>query len=100
MQCLRLSIGTLALLGVLTSYMGTQAQAVVQARIWRNPGPRGPPRPPVPGWTIQWFIAPSGGVTSARAVRLQPLEWFMVLFAGPRQPDRRPAAGKIWRGFL
>ena len=102
MYC-RLSIGTLALLGVLlTSYMGTQAQAVGQGRAYGGILGRADRLVLLfLGGLIQWFIAPSGGVTlGAGLFAFSPLEWLMVLFAVLGNLTAVQRAGKIWRGFL
>jgi len=102
MYC-RLSIGTLALLGVLlTSYMGTQAQAVGQGRAYGGILGRADRLVLLfLGGLIQWFVAPSGGVTlGAGLFAFSPLEWFMVLFAVLGNLTAVQRAGKIWRGFL
>src|SRR5438309_11012188 len=77
MYC-HLSIGTLALLGVLlTSYMGTQAQAVGQGRAYGGVLGRADRLVLLfVGGLIQWFVAPSGGVVPGAGVLMSgPLEW-------------------------
>jgi archaetidylinositol phosphate synthase len=102
MYC-RLSIGTLALLGVLlTSYMGTQAQAVGQGRAYGGILGRADRLVLLfLGGLIQGFVAPSGGVAlGAGLFAFSPLEWFMVLFAVLGNLTAVQRAVKIWRGFL
>jgi len=101
MYC-RLPIGTLALLGVLlTSYMGTQAQAVGQGRAYGGVLGRADRLVLLfVGGLIQWFVAPSGGVVAGAGVLMfGPLEWFMVLFAVLGNVTAVQRAVKIWRGF-
>jgi archaetidylinositol phosphate synthase len=101
MYC-RLSIGTLALLGVLlTSYMGTQAQAVGQGRAYGGILGRADRLVLLfMGGLIQVLVAPSGGVTfGAGLLAFSPLEWFMVLFAVLGNMTAVQRAVKIWRGF-
>ena len=101
MYC-HLSIGTLALLGVLlTSYMGTQAQAVGQGRAYGGILGRADRLVLLfLGGLIQWIVAPSGGVTvGLGAAVFGPLEWFMVLFAILGNVTAVQRALKIWRGF-
>jgi archaetidylinositol phosphate synthase len=101
MYC-RLSIGTLALLGVLlTSYMGTQAQAVGQGRAYGGILGRADRLVLLfLGGLIQWLVAPSGGVAlGAGLFAFSPLEWFMVLFAVLGNLTAVQRAVKIWRGF-
>ncbi len=101
MYC-RLSIGTLALLGVLlTSYMGTQAQAVGQGRAYGGILGRADRLVLLfLGGLIQWLVAPSGGVVlGAGLLAFSPMEWFMVLFAVLGNLTAVQRAVKIWRGF-
>jgi len=101
MYC-HLSIGTLALLGVLlTSYMGTQAQAVGQGRAYGGILGRADRLVLLfLGGLIQWIVAPSGGVmVGLGAAVFGPLEWFMVLFAILGNVTAVQRALKIWRGF-
>ena len=101
MYC-HLSIGTLALLGVLlTSYMGTQAQAVGQGRAYGGILGRADRLVLLfLGGLIQWIVAPSGGLTvGLGAAVFGPLEWFMVLFAVLGNVTAVQRALKIWRGF-
>ena len=98
----RLSVGTLALLGVLlTSYMGTQAQAVGQGRAYGGILGRADRLVLLfVGGLIQWIVAPSGGVQIGVGVlSFGPLEWFMVLFAALGNVTAVQRAVKIWRGF-
>src|SRR5438094_8897871 len=101
MYC-HLEVGTLALLGVLlTSYMGTQAQAVGQGRAYGGVLGRADRLVLLfLGGLIQWIVAPSGGVVVwAGAAVFGPLEWFMVLFAVLGNVTAVQRALKIWRGF-
>jgi len=98
----RLSVGTLALLGVLlTSYMGTQAQAVGQGRAYGGILGRADRLVLLfVGGLIQWIVAPSGGVQiGVGVISFGPLEWFMVLFAALGNVTAAQRAVKIWRGF-
>jgi archaetidylinositol phosphate synthase len=101
MYC-HLGVGTLALLGVLlTSYMGTQAQAVGQGRAYGGVLGRADRLVLLfLGGLIQWIVAPSGGVTVGVGIlTFGPLEWFMVLFAVLGNLTAVQRAVKIWRGF-
>ncbi len=101
MYC-HLGVGTLALLGVLlTSYMGTQAQAVGQGRAYGGVLGRADRLVLLfVGGLIQWIVAPSGGVAvGAGVLAFGPLEWFMVLFAVLGNVTAVQRAVKIWRGF-
>ncbi len=98
----RPSIGLLAIVGVmLTSYMGTQAQAVGQGR--RYAGILGRADRLVLlflGGFLQLLVAPGGGVVwGIDPVGFQPLEWFMVLFAVLGNLTAIQRAVGIWRGF-
>ncbi|TLZ46201.1 MAG: CDP-alcohol phosphatidyltransferase family protein [Methanobacteriota archaeon] len=98
----QLWIGLVALIGVmLTSYMGTQAQAVGQGR--RYAGILGRADRLVllvVGGVIQLIVAPAGGVAwGASSVAFQPLEWFMVVFAVLGNLTAIQRAFAIWRGF-
>ena len=98
----RLWVGTLALLGVLlTSYMGTQAQAVGQGR--RYAGLLGRADRLVLlflGGLVQLVAAPAGGIAWGIApIAFQPLEWFMVLFAVLGHGTAVQRAVATWRGF-
>lgn len=95
-------VGTLALLGVLlTSYMGTQAQAVGQGR--RYAGILGRADRLVLlfiGGLLQFLIAPGGGVLwGIGPLAFGPLEWFLVLFAVLGHATAVQRALGIWRGF-
>jgi archaetidylinositol phosphate synthase len=97
-----LRIGTLALLGVLlTSYMGTQAQAVGQGR--RYAGLLGRADRLVllfVGGLLQLLVAPAGKVVwGIPPVAFQPLEWFLVLFAVLGNLTAVQRAISTWRGF-
>ncbi len=95
-------VGTLALIGVLlTSYMGTQAQAVGQGR--RYAGLLGRADRLVllaVGAFVQLLVAPAGGVLwGIGAASFAPLEWIMVLFAVLANATAVQRAIGIWRGF-
>ncbi len=95
-------VGALAIIGVLlTSYMGTQAQAVGQGR--RYAGLLGRADRLVLlaiGGLVQLIIAPAGGVAwGVGAVSFGPLEWIMVLFAVLANATAIQRAIGIWRGF-
>ena len=97
-----LRIGTLALLGVLlTSYMGTQAQAVGQGR--RYAGLLGRADRLVLlflGALLQLLVSPAGKVVwGIPPVAFQPLEWFLVLFAVLGNLTAVQRAVSTWRGF-
>jgi len=97
-----LSIGTFAFLGVLlTSYMGTQAQAVGQGRAYGGILGRADRLVLLfLGGLLQWLVAPSGGLAlGADPFAFSPLEWFMVLFAALGNVTAVQRAVKIWRGF-
>src|SRR2546426_4813825 len=101
MYC-RLEVGTLALLGVLlTSYMGTQAQAVGQGRAYGGVLGRADRLVLLfLGGLIQLTVAPSGGVAfGIGALSFGPLEWFMVLFAILGNATAVQRAVKTWRGL-
>lgn len=98
----RLPIGTLALLGVLlTSYMGTQAQAVGQGR--RYAGLLGRADRLVLlflGGLVQLLVAPNAtAIWGLGPLAAQPLEWFMVLFAVLGHATALQRAWETWRGF-
>ena len=98
----RLWVGTLAIIGVLlTSYMGTQAQAVGQGR--RYAGLLGRADRLVLlaiGGLVQLLAAPSGNVHwGVGVVSFGPLEWIMVLFAVLANATAIQRAVGIWRGF-
>jgi archaetidylinositol phosphate synthase len=97
-----LSIGIFALIGVLlTSYMGTQAQALGQGR--RYAGFLGRADRLVLlflGGLLQLLTAPSGGIYWGLGVlRFQPLEWVMVLFGVLGNATAIQRAVAIWRGI-
>jgi len=101
MYC-RLGIGTLALLGVLlTSYMGTQAQAVGQGRAYGGILGRADRLVLLfLGGLIKLIVAPSGGVTFGVGIlNFGPVEWFMVLFAVLSNATAVQRGVKTWRGF-
>ena len=101
MYC-RLEVGTLALLGVLlTSYMGTQAQALGQGRAYGGILGRADRLVLLfLGGLIQLIVAPSAGVTfDVGVLTFGPLEWFMVLFAVLGNATAVQRAVGIWRGF-
>lgn len=93
-----LGVGTLALLGVLlTSYMGTQAQAVGQGR--RYAGLLGRADRLVLlflGGLVQLLVSPDGAVVWGP---FEPLEWFMVVFAVLGHATAIQRAIATWRGF-
>lgn len=93
-----LRIGTLALLGVLlTSYMGTQAQAVGQGR--RYGGLLGRADRLVLlflGGLVQLLVSPDSAVFWGP---FEPLEWFMVLFAVLGHATAVQRAWRTWRAF-
>ena len=98
----RLWVGTLAIIGVLlTSYMGTQAQAVGQGR--RYAGLLGRADRLVLlflGGLLQLIAAPAGGVLwGVGIVSFGPLEWILVLFAVLSNATAVQRAIGIWRGF-
>ena len=97
-----LSIGTLALLGVLlTSYMGTQAQAVGQGRAYGGILGRADRLVLLfVGGVIQLLVAPAGAIQiGVGPLALGPLEWFLVLFAVLGHTTAIQRAWRIWRGF-
>jgi len=101
MYC-HLEVGTLALLGVLlTSYMGTQAQAVGQGRAYGGVLGRADRLVLLfLGGLIQLINAPSGGATwGVGVLTFGPLEWFMVLFAVLGNATAVQRAVGIWRGL-
>ena len=100
MYC-HLGVGTLALLGVLlTSYMGTQAQAVGQGRAYGGILGRADRLVLLfLGGLIQLIVAPSGGVTfGVGTVQFGPIEWFMLLFAVLGNATAVQRAVGVWRG--
>ena len=97
-----LGVGTLALIGVLlTSYMGTQAQAVGQGR--RYAGILGRADRLVllgVGGLVQLVAAPSGNASwGVGSASFGPLGWIMVLFAVLGNATAIQRALGIWRGF-
>ncbi len=101
MYC-HLEVGTLALRGVLlTSYMGTQAQAVGQGRAYGGVLGRADRLVLLfLGGLIQLIVAPSGGVTfGAGPLTFGPLEWFLVLFAVLGNATAIQRGVNTWRGF-
>lgn len=98
----QLWVGTLALLGVLlTSYMGTQAQAVGQGR--RYAGILGRADRLVLlflGGLVQLLVSPAGNVAWGYGpILFEPLEWFMVLFAVLGHGTAVQRVLGVWRGF-
>ncbi len=95
-------VGALAIIGVLlTSYMGTQAQAVGQGR--RYAGLLGRADRLVLlalGAFVQLLVAPSGAVAwGVGALTLGPLGWIMALFAVLANATAVQRAIGIWQGF-
>lgn len=95
-------VGTLALLGVLlTSYMGTQAQAVGQGR--RYAGILGRADRLVLlflGGFLQLLVSPGGGVEwGAPPLLFDPMGWFMLAFAVLGHGTAIQRAVAVWRGF-
>ncbi len=95
-------IGALAIIGVLlTSYMGTQAQAVGQGR--RYAGLLGRADRLVLlviGAFVQLLVAPSGNaVWGVGGASFGPLGWILVLFAILANLTAVQRAVGIWRGF-
>jgi archaetidylinositol phosphate synthase len=98
----RLWVGALAIIGVLlTSYMGTQAQAVGQGRAYGGLLGRADRLVLLfLGGLLQLIVAPSGGVLwGVGPVSFAPLEWFMLLFAVLGNATAIQRAVAIWRGF-
>lgn len=98
----RLSIGTIAIIGVLlTSYMGTQAQALGQGRHYGGILGRADRLVLLfLGGLVQLVAAPSGNVLwGVGIVSFGPLEWIMVLFAVLANATAVQRAVGIWRGF-
>jgi archaetidylinositol phosphate synthase len=98
----QLWVGTLALLGtLLTSYMGTQAQAVGQGR--RYAGLLGRADRLIllfVGGLLQLLVAPSGGVVwGVPPTAFQPIEWVLVLFAVLGHGTAVQRAVSTWRAF-
>src|SRR5438552_14029914 len=97
-----LRIGTFALLGVLlTSYMGTQAQAVGQGRRYAGLLGRGDRLVLLfLGGLLQLIVSPAGKVVWGIApVAFQPLEWVLVLFAVLGNLTAVQRGVSTWRGF-
>lgn len=97
-----LGVGALAIIGVLlTSYMGTQAQAVGQGR--RYAGILGRADRLVLlalGGLVQLIAAPAGNTAWGIApLQFGPLAWIMVLFAVLGNATAIQRAIGIWRGF-
>lgn len=95
-------VGTLAIIGVLlTSYMGTQAQAVGQGR--RYAGLLGRADRLVLlglGGLVQLLLAPNGTAAwGIGAAAFGPLGWILVLFAILANATAVQRAVGIWRGF-
>jgi len=98
----RLSVGFFAIIGILlTSYMGTQAQALGQGR--RYAGLLGRADRLVLlflGGLLQLLAAPSGGTLwGAGPVSFQPLEWILVLVAVLGNATAVQRAIGIWRAI-
>ena len=96
----RVSVGLLALVGVmLTSYMGTQAQALGLGRHYGGILGRADRLVLLfLGGLLQLLAAPSGGVFwGVGIVAFQPLEWIMVLFAVLGNLTAIQRAVEIWR---
>jgi archaetidylinositol phosphate synthase len=101
MYC-HLWIGTLALVGILlTSYMGTQAQAVGQARAYGGILGRADRLVLLfVGGLIQLIVAPAGGIAfGPGALAFGPVEWFILLFAVLGNLTAVQRAVKVWRDF-
>lgn len=95
-------VGTLALVGVLlTSYMGTQAQAVGQGRQYGGLLGRADRLVLLfVGGLVQLLVAPSGGVLwGVGVVSFGPLEWVLLIFAFLANATAVQRAVGIWRGF-
>ncbi len=97
-----LGVGTVAIIGVLlTSYMGTQAQAVGQGR--RYAGILGRADRLVLlaiGGLLQLIAAPVGNASWGVApASFGPLGWIMVIFAVLANATAIQRAIGIWRGF-
>jgi archaetidylinositol phosphate synthase len=97
-----LQVGAVAIIGVLlTSYMGTQAQAVGQGRRYRGLLGRADRLVLLfVGGLLQLVVASGGGVLWGVApMSFGPLEWIMVLFAILANATAIQRAVGIWRGF-
>jgi archaetidylinositol phosphate synthase len=95
-------VGALAIIGVLlTSYMGTQAQAVGQGRHYGGILGRADRLVLLfLGGLLQLVVAPSGGVLwGVGVVSFGPLEWILVIFAVLANATAVQRAIGIWRGF-
>jgi archaetidylinositol phosphate synthase len=92
----QLWVGTLAVLGVLlTSYMGTQAQALGQGRLYAGLLGRADRLVLLfLGGLLQLLVSPSGMVFWGA---FEPLEWFMVLFAVLGHATAVQRAWVTWR---
>jgi archaetidylinositol phosphate synthase len=98
----RLTVGMLAIIGVLlTSYMGTQAQALGLGRAYGGILGRADRLVLLfVGGLIQLVFAPLGNVlVGADGLAFGHLEWFMVLFAVLGNITAIQRAVKIWRGL-
>lgn len=96
-------IGTLALLGVLlTSYMGTQAQAVGRGRDYGGVMGRADRLVLLfVGGLVQFLVAPSGGARFGIGLfAFGPLESVMVLFAVLGHATAVQRAHRTWRGLV
>ena len=95
-------VGALAIIGVLlTSYMGTQAQAVGQGRQYGGLLGRADRLVLLfLGGCLQLLVAPSGGVLwGAGILSFGPLEWILLLFAVFANGTAIQRAVATWRGF-
>ncbi len=95
-------VGTLAIVGVLlTSYMGTQAQAVGQGRRYGGVLVRADRLVLLfLGGLIQLVVAPEGGIGwGISPVVLGPLGWILLLIAVLGNATAIQRAVAIWRGF-
>ncbi len=94
--------GTLAIIGVLlTSYMGTQAQAVGQGRHYGGVLGRADRLVLLfLAGLVQLVVAPAGGIGwGISPVVLGPLGWILLLFAVLGNATSIQRAVAIWRGF-
>lgn len=94
--------GTLAIIGVLlTSYMGTQAQAVGQGRHYGGVLGRADRLVLLfLAGLVQLVVAPAGGIGwGISPVVLGPLGWILLLFAVLGNATAIQRAVAIWRGF-